>query len=102
MSDRQKRWQIGQQLDEASRVFADYDEYGYAIARLNALSRAITAIAGRQDTEQRINDRQDQALTEIEAAVAEVGRLFDRITQLERRVEEIGRAFAACNVRLLQ
>lgn len=98
----QSLWQIGQQLNEAGQVFDDFADYGYAIARLNAQGRAIIAIAGRVDTEQQINDRQDAALTELEAAAAELGRLFDRLSQLERRVEEIGRAFAACNVRVWQ
>jgi hypothetical protein len=101
MSVKLSLWQIGQQLNEAGQVFDDFDDYGYAIARLNAQGRAIVAIAGRQDVEQQINDRQDQALTELEVGAAELGRLFDRIAQLERRVEEIGRAFAACNVRML-
>jgi hypothetical protein len=42
-------------------------------------------IAGLQQAE----NRQDAALTEVEASVAELGALYDRIAQLERKVAHL-------------
>lgn len=53
--------------------------------RLDAHIRAIRALAGRLDLEMRANDRQDQALTELEARVADLeARLFPVGSRLKK------------------
>lgn len=92
---------VAAQLNEAAAVLADEARDGYLVARLNAHARSIEALSGRLDLEGSINERQDQALTEVEARIEDLNRLYARLSRLEARIEEIARCLAACNVRLL-
>jgi hypothetical protein len=86
------RLRIAQQLTEAGRVFADYQDYGYALARLNAIGRASDELTDCIIMHAQIGDRQDSALTEAEGHIAdlehEISVLRMRIAELEHgRIE---------------